>query len=104
MNRYRVMVAPGFLELEAMVSHALGEGWELYGELHLDPIGNARVCFREMVLPDTAVPPVVETPRCKKCQGSGYTVVGEVFCTCSLGRELLKLERRDLPNMGDPSD
>ena len=53
---------------------------------------------------DTAVPPVVETPRCKKCQGSGYTVVGEIILPLFSWRELLKLERRDLPNMGDPSD
>ena len=34
--RYRVVVAPGFAELEAAVNQAMDEGWQITGELHVD--------------------------------------------------------------------
>lgn len=92
--RYRVVVAPGFAELEAAVNQAMDEGWQITGELHVETMGGklaTPMCYQAMLW----IPPqqpwdgrIIEKPRCSKCRGTG--LFEQNFCTCELGRDLMK--------------
>ena len=116
--RYRVVVAPGFAELEAAVNQAMDEGWQITGELHVDTMGGklaTPICYQAMLW----IPPqqpwdgrIIEKPRCSKCRGTGLLQLcsgseEQNFCTYELGRDLMKFLMKfqygEVPNMGDPS-